>query len=471
MILKKTVRSRIPVLAAVLGFAACGGTAAVNGPGGELRALVGAQARAVWVQGDGTDPRALGDQLVLMGLDTHDGKGERVILGDRRSYVKPLLTARGARVVFSSRVLPGPAETFVVNWDGSGLRKLADGFALDVWQNPIDGSDWVYLGTNNEQYNFKTVSRFPIDAPDRRELVWDKSVVGADGFRVSPDGRHFAGLSPWPDAVVSSVQGGEVKKFGEGCWTSLTSARGLLFWYFDGAHRNLTMVDVDRGAKWMVNITGAPGFEGAEAFHPRWTNHPRFLTISGPYNQGGANQARTGGKQVEVYVGRFKADFSSVEAWARVTNNSGGDTFPDVWIDSAKSPHARRPGGPIGPQAAAPAATGAPGQTAQRLVINARVTRPGPIPSPDSILPYRNALVVNEYEIIDTVQGSYDGRAIQVAQWAIRDSRILPGARKDTGAAFTLTLERYDQHPELEGERLISDRETSRMPLYYETRP
>ena len=122
------VRSRVAVFA-VLGLAACGGTSAVDEPRGELRALAGAHARVVWVQGDGTDPRAAGEQLVLMGLDTDDGKGERVILGERRSYVKPHLTPLGNRIVFSSRILPGPPETFVVNWDGTGLRKLADGFA------------------------------------------------------------------------------------------------------------------------------------------------------------------------------------------------------------------------------------------------------------------------------------------------------------------------------------------------------
>jgi hypothetical protein len=52
----------------------------------------------------------------------------------------------------------------------------------------------------------------------------------------------------------------------------------------------------------------------------------------------------------------------------------------------------------------------------------------------------------------------------------IRDSRLLPGARRLAGAAFTLTIDRYDAHPELEGERLISDRETSGLPLYYDRR-
>src|SRR5687768_2077261 len=66
-----------------------------TGPGAEVHALTGAPARAVWVQGDGTDPRAAGDQLILMGLDTQDGRGERVLLPERRSYVKPMITPGG----------------------------------------------------------------------------------------------------------------------------------------------------------------------------------------------------------------------------------------------------------------------------------------------------------------------------------------------------------------------------------------
>ena len=60
-----------------------------------MQALTGTRTRVVWVQGDGTDPLADGHALVLMGLDTDDGKGERVILAERGSYIKPLLVARG----------------------------------------------------------------------------------------------------------------------------------------------------------------------------------------------------------------------------------------------------------------------------------------------------------------------------------------------------------------------------------------
>lgn len=445
---------------------------AAGGPGAEVRALTGAHTRIVWVQHDGKDPEAEGDQLVLMGVDTDDGKGERVILGKRGSYVKPLLTPGGNRIVFSTRLKPGPAEVFIANWDGAALRKLADGFALGVWEHPADRSEWVYVGTENRNWEFATVSRFPIDAPERREVVWNRTLVSMDNFQVSADGRHAGGLFPWPKAGVADLRNQTVKHLGEGCWPALTSARGPLFWYFDGAHRNLTMVDVETDVRWMVNINNAPGFDGAEVDFPRWTNHPRFLAISGPYNQGGRNQARTGGPQTEVYLGRFSEDFARVEAWARVTTNAAGDSHPDIWIDVGSSPHARQPRGPIGPahaRAAKATRGGAAGQAeAGRLVVNARLTRSPTIPAPESILPYRSALVVSEYEVLDVSQGTYAQRRMRIAQWAIRDSRVLAGARKSAGSAFTLTVERYDAHAELEGERLLSDSERSSLPLYYE---
>ena len=73
------------------------------------------------MQSDGKDPFALGTNLVLMGIDSIDGK-ERPVLGGRASYMKPMITLDGERIVFShGHAAPGGPEIFVVNWDGSGL--------------------------------------------------------------------------------------------------------------------------------------------------------------------------------------------------------------------------------------------------------------------------------------------------------------------------------------------------------------
>lgn len=471
---RSAVFSPFPIICVALSASLLGACSsapqAIDGPGADVRKFTGTHTRLVWVQGDGTDPYAAGDKLVLMGFDTDDGRGERVILEERRSYVKPLLTPRGDRILFSSRPQDDGPDVFLVNWDGSGLTRLARGFALAVWENPVDGSEWVYVGTDNEEYNFATVSRFRIDDPSSNELVWNQTVVSGDTFQVSADGRLAGGLFPWPNAGIAELPNGSWRKVGEGCWTAMATARGAMFWYFDGAHRNLTMVDTRTDKRWMVPINQAPGFDNPEVYHPRWTNHPRFLALTGPYDQGGANQVRSGGAQTEVWLGRFSEDFSRVDAWVRVTHNTGGDSYPDVWMDRDRSPFAARPSGPVGPpaesEAAAPAGPSA--ANAARVVVEARLVHAGPVPTPQSILPYRNALVVNEYEIVTVSDGTYEAGKVQVAQWAIRDQRVLAEARKTPGTVHRLTLERYDAHPELEGERVITDLGASDLPLYYD---
>ena len=465
--------ARVAVSLVLLGTLGCSAGA---GPASPLEQFTGTHARAVWVQSDGKDPFALGVNLALMGLDSSDPRGERQILADRGSYMKPMITARGERVVFSrGHAGPGGPEVFVVGWDGSGLRSLGKGFAVSVWQNPADSSEWVYAGIDAAPggYDFPAIVRFPIDKPSAREVVWNKTLVSGDTFQVSPDGRHAGGLFPWPEAGVAELPNGKLEKMGDGCWTAMASVRGPLMWYFDGAHRNLTLVDVRTSKRWTVNINGVPGFGNDEVYHPRWTNHPRFLVTSGPYNLGGDNQVRSGGAQAEVYLGRFAADYSRVESWHRVTTNSGGDSYPDVWINRTDNPHptAGRTLGPDGAVAQRSTAPGsAPAASADRTVVEVKLLKTPTVPSPESIEPYRHALLVHEYQVTRVAEGSYNGDTILVAQWVIRDRKVLPDARKPAGSIHRLTVERFDAHPELEGERVISASDTPKLRVYYALR-
>ena len=448
------------------GSARVSAASARAGTAATVRALTGARTRVVWVESDRNDPYAVGNSLVLMGLDTDDGKGERVILGERGSYGKPMLISRGARIVYNSHPGKELADviTYVVNWDGTGRRELARGAALAVWEETANGRDWVYVGTDNSSKdpgNFHTVTRFPVDDPAARQLVWNKTLVSGDTFQVSGDGRTAGGLFPWPNAGIARLPNGDLRIWGEGCWTAFRDAGAGLFWYFDGSHRNVIMVDQARDRKWTVPLNRAPGFENPEVYHPRWANHPRFVAISGPYNRGGPNQVRTGGTQAEIYLGRFSQDYSRIEAWARATENNAGDSYPDVWIDRGRSPHAVEIAGtetrkPDRAPAKAP------------VVVEARLSTAATIPAPRSIAPYRNALVVNIYDVIKVVEGEYRTPRILVAQWAIRDARVLDEARqRSVGSVARLTLERYDAHPELEGERLIAGNVPD-LPLYYD---
>ncbi len=431
----------------------------------DIERLTGARTRIVWTQdiGDGTDIGSRADQLRLMGYDSHDGRGEHPIVDTPGNYAKPLIAPLGNRVVFSNRLRD---RVFVVNWDGSGLRKLGKGFALETWIDPETNIEWVYVGTDEktDPVTYGVVTRHQIDRWDVNEVVWDRRRVSGDTFQVSDDGRLAGGLFPWPGAGVVELPKGDWDRKGRGCWTSLSAGADPLFWYFDGAHRKLTMVDLESDERWRVDINNAPGIDGYEIYHPRWANHPRFLTITGPYTVGTAsNKIRGGGEQVEIHLGRFSADFTTVEAWVKVSDNRRADFYPDAWIDPSE-----RPAGRVGRDPQRGPSHVPDKNSRERLVVEARVLQAFPIPTPDSISPYRSALLVNEYEIVAVIEGSYDEKKLLVAHWVIRDGQVLDTAAREEGGLHRMTLGLYDEHHELEGERLVMDSDEFELRLYYD---
>ena len=240
--------------------------------------------------------------------------------------------------------------------------------------------------------------------------------------------------------------------------------------YLDGQHRNLTIVDTDaeEDRRWTVNINGAPGIDGFEVFHPRWSNHPRFLTMTGPYTVGGGgNKIRGGGHGVEVHIGRFSADHTRVEAWVQVTGNDEPDFYPDVWI----APDASVPAPALPDATAEAAAVSASTLTASPITVEARVVDDVPIPTPRDIAPYRNGLLVLEYDVLNVIAGHYDETTLLAAHWVIRDAALLNSAARPAGSVVQMTLEPYAAHPELEGERLVMDSDRLDLPLFYDLAP
>ncbi len=170
-------------------------------------------------------------------------------------------------------------------------------------------------------------------------------------------------------------------------------------------------------------LNQAPGFENPEVYHPRWTNHPRFIALSGPYNQGGANQVRSGGTQIEVWLGRFSDDFSRDRSLGRGRRTTAAAIpIPTSGSIASKSPIPARPAGAIGPGRDRPGQARDPNRPRRREPRRRRrpAAHAGPIPTPQSILPYRHALVVNEYDVVTVVEGQY--RAEEDSGRAVGDS-------------------------------------------------
>lgn len=343
--MKKIISS----LALITAFTACAAD-----PAG-LKELTTAPARVVWVQDvskESSDTFAEGSSLRLMGYCTQDRKGERTILKGPSSFARPLLTPDGRKVIFTSYSMNA---CFIVDFNGRNLRRLANGHALDVRRDMQTGIDWLYYCEDEAKGKGRTYSKvlmMPLSEPDDGkgtsagnpvgpQPAWTKSRISTDNFQVSRDGAKACGLFPWPDGGICTIPDGEWTKLATGCWPSLSPDNSYLFWIFDGAHRNLSLKFGPEEPGWKVNISGAPGIDGFEVYHPRWSNHPRFMTITGPYKgaggKPGGNRIRAGGRSVEVYVGRFAGDYRTIEKWCRISKNGSGDFFPDLWVENGDS--------------------------------------------------------------------------------------------------------------------------------------
>ena len=70
--------------------------------------------------------------------------------------------------------------------------------------------------------------------------------------------------------------------------------------------------------------------------------------------------------------------------------------------------------------------------------------------------------------MLEVVEGRYDEDILVIAHWVIRDREVLPDAERPTGSSSRSTVELYESHPELEGERLVMDSTAFTLPLYYD---
>jgi len=319
-----------------------------------LVALVGAHARVVWMwhQSEAkSDTYGNGKQHLLAGFSTEDGKGVRVLLEGRGNYARPLLTPDGETVLYTDKRIRRKdgkkyykPKIYRLPWGGGEdeVKEVAKGYAADVWRDPATGTDWVYaveavVPSDAAILEAKRLVRFQLDEPGVREVLYEGR-ISVDNLQVSRDGTLAAGLFPWPHGGVIELEKKTWHRTTGGCWTSLAPDDSGISWVFDGAHRNVRMFSADRSTNWTTAVDGAPGVDGLEVYHPRWSNHPRIFAITGPYGKAaaGENPISKGGAKAEVCIGRFSPDLRSVEAWVKLTANKMGDFFPDIWVSGGE---------------------------------------------------------------------------------------------------------------------------------------
>ena len=300
--------------------------------GETVEKFTGGHTRVVWVtDAKNKDSFADRNRLQLVGYDSRDGKGERIICAERANYYRPLITPDGQRIVFSNKQT---LQIYVVKWDDSHPRLLKEpGCATEVWRDPHTGKTWVYYQESVADLT-KPVRRFPIDEPEKVETVWSSSVIQAlPSFQLSRDGKMAASTFPWPSSGVAELPNVAWRKHRDGCWPSMAPDNSYLSWTFDGPHRNLIMTRAGEKDSWMINISKAPGVNDFEVYHPRWSNDVRYMVMTGPYTSGHKKiKLWDGADDVEIYIGKFNQEFREMDDWLKLTTSRVGEFFPDLWI-------------------------------------------------------------------------------------------------------------------------------------------
>ena len=101
-----------------------------------------------------------------------------------------------------------------------------------------------------------------------------------------------------------------------------------------------------------------------------------------------------------------------------------------------------------------------------RLVVDATLQETTEIPSPDAIGAYSRALVVNTYAVNRVIDGKYTESRILVAEWAILDRNIIK-SYQTPAQPEQLVLEKFADHPQLEGERQMMDVFEPELEMFY----
>lgn len=324
-----------------------------------LKRVAGGEAvRVVWLE-DANDqsPDPFGDasNYRLVGWDSMASAPRRLV-ELRGNWSRPLFTSDGRKILFTDRgrTVRDKKEHFdpvmmAVDWEGGAPQRLGQGHAVDIRRDPATGVDWVYFidhVVSSEAFTISgnTLGRFPLESPDRRELVWNRASMAVDNLQVSRDGTKFIALFPGREAALVDVPSGRWHKLETGCWPSLAPDDSYLAWVFDGPHRHVRMFDVGAGREWRINLAVLPEVGGAETFHPRWSNDARVIAYTGPYavpkadQKSQGNRLRLGARAAEVFVARLSPSRDKVESHVQLTHNKLGDFFPDVWVSETKNP-------------------------------------------------------------------------------------------------------------------------------------
>ena len=105
---------------------------------------------------------------------------------------------------------------------------------------------------------------------------------------------------------------------------------------------------------------------------------------------------------------------------------------------------------------------------AESLELDGRLLQLTPAPTPAQVRPYPRCLATYLYEVGKVHHGSFEGRQILVAKWAVWERKSLPTLPTMVNTVERLTLQRFVDHPGLKTSRIVDGIGESELVLYYD---
>jgi hypothetical protein len=94
----------------------------------------------------------------------------------------------------------------------------------------------------------------------------------------------------------------------------------------------------------------------------------------------------------------------------------------------------------------------------ERIVAEVNLVATSKTPTPEQIAPYRNALVINEYEVVSVREGKLDAKKIRVAEWGLWDTKPAKGHMfgPQRFRNQPIHLEPFESNPKMERELVFN---------------
>ncbi len=359
------------------------------------------------------------------------------------------LSPDGSRLVYLSRAVPGDrypelevaGEMRLVNLRTGKTRTLVPEARPYGWGNR--GAVWrsdsevIYVdgAGRTQMLDVDSARQSTLNAEPQGKLAWLVDATLRSAVRGSPN------FSPY-DAASGRI---DERPRLRGCEPYFSHDGRFGFWV-EGAGGPIRSIDLSSGALSTLLEHKDARIPGSQryAYFPMVSRDGRMLAFGA--SNGDHDHFRS---NYDIFIA--PTDPRSLQLIGRpmrMTSHPGSDRYPDVHVEALdldQWPSAPRPGG--GPESAVPSPLEATGPFAVRAVLQACSRSP----SLREISPYRDALIVCEWRVIEVLSGADPGPRLRAAHWSMRDGASQPMTFAAPGSTKDLRLEPLHGNRQFEG--------------------